>query len=238
MLRFGLDIGRAEHVFYNEPMFELERKWAVFEGSRMLSLLTTTPVQFGWGPGIGIAGVGTIAGRRGEGLASELLHEVLRVADDKDERFALLFAVRPEVYLRSGFEVLDQVVRAGIQTTEGCLEEPILKESDVRKVYDTWSLANPNRLRRDARRWRLWNFNARQAVPFLGGYCCAEGSLVREVITRELAMPWPVEMGSEWFGLMTMAQQMGVPVREPKTELLLMGRRVPGTPSMFMTDQF
>ena len=54
---FGLDFFRAQGLFKEEPLFDLSRKWALFEGDEMVSILTTTPLIFGWGREIGRAHV-------------------------------------------------------------------------------------------------------------------------------------------------------------------------------------
>ena len=74
---FALDLARAKHVFFKEPMFDLERKWALFEDGKMLSILTTTPLQFGFGKAFGIAGVATEESARGRGLGGQILGRVL-----------------------------------------------------------------------------------------------------------------------------------------------------------------
>ncbi|MER3466893.1 MAG: hypothetical protein C4340_07395, partial [Armatimonadota bacterium] len=43
---FDLNPARAENVFRSEPFFDLDRKWALFEGERMVSCLTTVPLLF------------------------------------------------------------------------------------------------------------------------------------------------------------------------------------------------
>ena len=235
---FGLDFNRASHVFFHEPYFDLGRKWGLFEGRELLSILTTTPMTFGWGNAIGIAGVATRADARREGLASLLLERVLREAERNRENAAFLFANHPDVYEKAGFSVVDHVVRAPILAAAGYHEDPYLPEDDIRRIYETWSNAHPNRLRRDSRRWKLWQFNMRRGVPLLGGYAVAEGGMMRECVVRDLASPWPVERGAEWFGLATMASTMGVPLGPAKQELLVMARTVPQAPQMFMTDQF
>jgi GNAT superfamily N-acetyltransferase len=235
---FGLDLGRASHVFYHEPLYDLSRKWAVFEGREIVSILTTTPLEFGWGMAIGIAGVATKQNRRGQGIAGQLLERVLREADRNNEHVAFLFANRPDVYQRAGFRVVDHVIRAPILAARVFREQPYISESDVRRIYNTWASAHPDRLRRDDRRWKLWQFNMRRGVPLLGGYACAEGGLLRECVPFELAASWPLERGTEWFGLHSMASQLGMPLGEIRRELLLMSRAASAPPQMFMTDQF
>jgi N-acetylglutamate synthase-like GNAT family acetyltransferase len=235
---FGLDYGRASHVFFHEPLYELGRKWAAFDGKEMISILTTSPLEFGWGRAIGIAGVATRADRRGEGLASLLLTKALSEASKNGEEAAFLFANFPEIYERSGFKVVDHVIRAPIRCSLYYEEPPYLAEADVRKMYDHWSHQNPNRLRRDDKRWKLWQFNMRRGVPLLGGYSCAEGNLLRECVPFRAGASWPLERGTEWFGLESVAKSVGVPLGESKRELLVMSRSVPSAPQMFMTDQF
>jgi hypothetical protein len=44
--------------------------------------------------------------------------------------------------------------------------------------------------------------------------------------------------GTEWFGLRSMAKSAGVPIRDPRPELMLLGWNSPSIPQFFMTDQF
>ncbi|MFQ3677072.1 MAG: GNAT family N-acetyltransferase, partial [Fimbriimonadaceae bacterium] len=109
---FELDFNRAHGVFFNEPMFDLQSKWALFDRGRMVSILTTVPLSFGWGDAIGIAGVATAPPERGKGRAGALVRFVVQNAFDLGCRSAYLFARQTAVYERVGFEVIDRVVRA------------------------------------------------------------------------------------------------------------------------------
>lgn len=235
---FDLDFARAQGIFYNEPMFDLHRKWALFENGRIQSILTTVPLEFGWGRAIGIAGVATRLSERNRGLAGELLRQALAASEAGNESAAFLFAKETTVYARMGFKVLDRVVRAPIKSVAGPLSTDPMPVEDVMAAYEKWSESHPDRLRRDIRRWSYWKWNFKVCVPFMEGYLCPEGSLVRECLTHGLEHGWPVSPGTNWLGLTTMAAQMGVPIGHGETELLLMGRNAPGTPQMFMTDQF
>ncbi len=235
---FELDVSRAQGIFFNEPMYDLQRKWALFERGQMISILTTVPLEFGWGRAIGIAGVATREDRQGEGLASELLRQVLSASEEIGESAAFLFAKQTTVYERCGFRLIDNVVRAPIRVEGDAYDVDPLPFEDVIRLYENWSHAHPNRLRRDERRWNYWKWNFKACTPFLDGYFCPEGSLVRECLTHGLLQGWPVVKGTYYLGLASMAVQMGVPIGTPTTELLLMGRNAPAVPQMFMTDQF
>src|SRR5438477_1449685 len=107
---FGLDYRRAFDVFFQEPLFDINRKWASFESGKIVCTLTTVPLIFGDGPAIGIAGVATEPENRGRNLATELLKESLRHSDSIGEGRALLFASCERLYERCGFKPLDQVI--------------------------------------------------------------------------------------------------------------------------------
>jgi GNAT superfamily N-acetyltransferase len=236
---FDLDFARAKGVFFREPMFDIERKWALFEDGRIESILTTVPLLFGWGKAIGIAGVATRLSSRGRGLASALLEQVLRASRAQAEGPALLFAKQTEVYESVGFRVLDDVVRAKVvPSDEDTHLSDVLTFDEVSQIYDGWAKRNTNRLRRDPRRWDYWKWNLRVCCPFASGYLCLEGGVLRECITEELITLWPVHEGTEWVGLATMAQRLGVPIRDAQFELHLMGHGFSEVPQMFMTDQF
>ena len=235
---FHLDISRARPVFYDNVLFELNRKWALFDNGAMTSILTTTGLTFGWGRCIGIAGVATSPEFQGCGHAQRLLEFVLNQAKDEGEAPAMLFAHQQTLYRRVGFELKDEVVRGSIQTSKSPESVDSLSNSVVQNLYGEWSNASPDRFVRTSDRWRYWGLACRICEPFLGGYACIEPSLVREAVAVGQADKWPVPPGSEWYGLRTMTQACKVPVKKTRVELLLMTRGVPGQPQMFMTDQF
>lgn len=235
---FELDFNRAHRIFFTEPMFDLNRKWALFDGGEMVSILTTVPLDFGWGRAIGIAGVATMIERQGQGYAHELLTSVMRAADAAGETGALLFAHNPTLYGRLGFEIIDEVIRGPIVANPERDPFTLMDFQEVQSLYNRWSLQDPNRLRRDDRRWGYWRWNLRVCTAFEDGYICTEAGIVRECVKSLPATEWPLAAGSEWRGLASMANQIGIPLSAKEHDLHLMGRRIPGPPQMFMTDQF
>jgi GNAT superfamily N-acetyltransferase len=236
---FNLDPVRARSVFFTEPLFDLRRKWALFKGGEMVSVLTTTPLEFGWGRAFGIAGVATRFERRGEGLASQLLGWVFDACSAAGEGAGLLFAKDRSLYERNGFRVLDEEIRGPVVLVPEEILPPILETDDVRSQYDAWAQVHPDRLRRDETRWRYWSWHYRVCNPFMDGYLCAEPGVIREAIYGTRVPGLPLSYGTEWFGTRTMTELLRVPLAgEAKGELFLMGRNVPSTPQMFMTDQF
>jgi GNAT superfamily N-acetyltransferase len=235
---FGLDFDRARGIFFTEPMFDLRRKWALFEDSEMLSILTTVPLQFGWGKAIGIAGVATREDHRRRGLAQCLLETVLQESAGRGEKGALLFARETTVYERTGFQAIDQVVRASIRVSPETSVPHALDGEEIARIYAAWSERDPARLRRDEQRWAYWKWNLRVCSPFGGGYICTEGTSVRECVLNERVAEWPLPSSAEWLGLDSMARLLEIPLKAPIVELQLMARGVPLPPQMFMTDQF
>lgn len=235
---FELDIGRARSIFYNEPFFDLSRKWALFENEHPVSILTTVPLQFGWGGAVGIAGVATRRDRQGEGFAIRLLEHVLSTGESRGETAAFLFARDPRVYLKAEFEIIDEAVRAPIRGTREFVLPKTLSIDEAQAIYSRWSEAHPDRLRRDERRWSYWKWNLRVCTALGEGYLCLEGDRVRECVSQEKLAVWPVPDRTEWFGLRSMAQAAGVPIGAIQPELMLMGWRAPSVPQFFMTDQF
>jgi GNAT superfamily N-acetyltransferase len=234
---FSLDHKRAELIFYNEPMFDLERKWALFDGPRMVSILTTVPLQFGWGRAIGIAGVATIQAMQGKGCASILLDHVVRDAVKAGEGTAFLFARQTGVYARCGFSVLDEVVRAPIINACDDVPAQLMNFETIREIYAKWESQNPARLQRDARRWKYWEWTLRMCIPMQGGYACLEGDLLRECISEPMER-MPVGKNTQWLGLRSMASACQIPLGSEHFDLFLMGINAPEIPQMFMTDQF
>jgi GNAT superfamily N-acetyltransferase len=235
---FELDYARAHRIFFIEPLFDLNRKWALFEDGEMRSILTTVMLEFGWGRAIGIAGVATMVEHQGKKLASHLLEEVIKTAAAGGEKGALLFARNPTLYERQGFAVLDQVVRGPIEATKEREPFGLLDFQEIQDRYNLWALQDPNRLRRDDKRWGYWRWNLRVCTAFEDGYLCTDGGVVRECVLDQSAKEWPLAQGTEWLGLASMAKHLGVPLQNTNQELHLMGRNIPALPQMFMTDQF
>lgn len=236
---FGLDFERANGLFFEDPMFDLRRKWALFEGQEMVSALTTTPLEFGWGRAYGIAGVATREDRRGEGHAGKLLERVHKEAQRMGEGRALLLAKELGLYDRLGFQALDRVVRAPLATIPEGEVPAAMHVEEVRAMYAAWADGHPDRLRRDRKRWTLWKWHFRQCTPFVDGYLCFENDTLREGLWSEPQRAIPLPAGTEWFGTTLVADMLEIPVAAPPTvELYLMGRDVPGVPQLFMTDQF
>ncbi len=234
---FSLDPGRARAIFFSEPLFDLRRKWALFEGGRQVSILTTIPLEFGWGQAIGIAGVATRPESRRKGLAAKLLAATVQASREAGEKAAFLLARETALYERCGFQTLDRVVSARLDGVEAG-ESPALPFEEVRSRYDCWSREHPDRLRRDERRWAYWRWNLRACTEVDGGYVCVEGNAVRECVLNEPLPEWPVGTQRQWFGLSSMAESLRAPIANPEPDLYLMGWNAPGVPQMFMTDQF
>ena len=232
---FDLDQSRAGQVFYSEPFYDLTRKWALFEHGVMTSILSMTPLEFGWGRAIGIAGVATRTSARGRGLGQRLLESALGASE---EQAALLFAYRPTLYARVGFEVIDEVISGELTIVPDPDEVEPIDTAEVKRLYSLWSEGHPDRLRRDAQRWEAWQWVYRPCEAFAGGYLCAEPMLCREVICTKASAAWPVMTGSRWSGLKSFTQLLQVPLSKTRHELLLMGRNMKSVPQMFMTDQF
>ena len=239
---FALDFNRAYSVFFQEPYFDLQRKWAIFQGTEIISVLTTTPLTFGWGEALGIAGVATREKYRREGYAARLLETILRHAERGGIRSALLFAQRTDLYQTIGFETIDRVIRAPIPPSllggQSGGEFEVLEPEAVRAVYDRWASGHPDRLRRDELRWKYWNWNFRVAESVGDGYAVIEPNLLREALYHRTTTSLPFPPQSEWLGTTFMADQLGFVFERAVVELYLMGKNVPGIPQMFMTDQF
>ena len=235
---FGLDFNRANTVFFQEPMFDLDRKWALFDSGKIVSVLTTTPLLFGWGCAAGISGVATRPEVRRSGYAGRLLEHVRLSSLERGENSLLLFARDRRLYERHGFNMLDHVIRARINTSSAKDPGDILSTEEVKRIYSFWSSQDADRLVRDEKRWTLWRWNLRFCHAFNDGYIASEGSLVRECLYTHGQPNWPLPFGNEWLGLRTMVDRLEVPIFDPQEELILMGRGFDQVPQMFMTDQF
>lgn len=233
---FNLDLARAENVFRNEPFFDLDRKWALFDGGRMVSCLTTVPLEFAEVRAIGIAGVATRESERGKGLATTLLREVLAQSDVRGEGAALLFAREEGLYRRAGFETLDSVVSVTLHADEEHREWRVLPLEETQSRYSEWASENTRRLLRDEQRWRFWTWAMKTPMTAGAGYVVCEPQRVRELLPVLDGLP--PSQSREWLGLLTMTERLGISTAGAKQEMLLMGRAFPFVPQMFMTDQF
>jgi len=235
---FELDHGRATTVFYSEPFYDLRRKWALFENGHMASILTTTPLDYGFGKAIGIAGVGTLNSHRNKGYGEQLLNVVLQDATNNGEPHAILFAHQDILYKRCGFETVDYVIRASIDKPCQLPYSGMIPEAQVEQMYAEWAIQNPLRLNRDERRWRYWRYVFRETYPAPGGYVASETNLCREAIFDAPIEVWPLLPSAEWYGLRSMTKFLGIPTKNEREELLVMTRNFPDIPQMFMSDQF
>ncbi len=235
---FELDPARAKHVFFKEPMFDLARKWALFKDGEMTTILTTTPLKFGWGWAYGVAGVATDPVHRNDGLAQRLLEHVIENGAKIGEPGCLLFAHQEEVYRRAGFETIDTVVKGAIKACESLGALDVFKFSDVQSRYDEWAREDQARLQRDDRRWKYWKWILRTCEGAPGGYVCVEPSLCREAIISPGLTEWPVMPGTSWLGMESLTSSIGVPLESKQHDLFVMARGMDRPPQMFMTDQF
>lgn len=235
---FELDVDRARGVFFAEPLFDLRRKWGLFESGVLQSILTTVPLQFGWGAATGIAGVATRPEARCLGLAERLLRKVVESSQSRGEQSVFLFATQPNLYERVGFQVLDHVVRGDLCVEQEGESGPLLDYGDVRNLYSAWALEDPNRLARDDKRWEYWRWNLRICRRAPGGYYCIDGHVVREAVCNRGLAAWACRPGEEWCGLESMTEQLQVPTQAHATGTFLMGYGAAKPPELFMTDQF
>jgi predicted acetyltransferase len=233
---FELDFARARGVFQREPFYDLNRKWALFLNGRMASVLTTVPVHFGDGTAIGIAGVATLRAWRGQGLAGERLDEVMSAARDSGESRGLLFARDERLYERHGFRTLDRVISQPLPRGDSLTDVGTIGIEEVKRIYTAWSESSPHILRRDEQRWQFWSWNAKAAYAWPNGYVCVELARVREMLPAYQTMP--ISDPLEFYGLSSMAREMGVPLTNPTPDTYLMGKDFDYVPRMFLSDQF
>ena len=235
---FNLDFSRAKPLFREEPLFDLDRKWALFEAGEMVSILTTTPLVFGWGRAIGIAGVATKPNRQREGHARKLIAKVLEESIKRNEGPALLFAADTRMYEAVGFKPIDRVIRGIIVSIPLEITLDYLAFEELQARYHAWSSVDSNRLVRDEQRWRYWKWQFRESFEYNGGYLCLESGHVRELVLPTVEKKLPVPIGTEWIGLASLTNRLEIPLAATDSTMELMAFNFPGLPQMFMTDQF
>jgi Acetyltransferase (GNAT) domain len=235
---FELDFHRARTLFQDEPFFELDRKWALFEGGEMVSILTTTPLIFGWGRAVGIAGVASIPSRQREGHARKLLNRVLVESEKAGEGPALLFAADTRMYEAIGFVGIDRVVRGPVMSLPLEIDLDSISLNELQLKYEIWSMSDKDRLLRDGKRWAYWKWQFRESFTHKSGYLCLENGQLRELLLSEPERKLPVPTGTEWIGLSSMTDLLEIPLGAISVPMYLMGHNFPGIPQLFMTDQF
>jgi len=235
---FELDFFRAKGLFQEEPFFDLNRKWALFEAGEMVSILTTTPLLFGWGRSVGIAGVATVQNRQREGHALKLIRRVLTESEKAGEGPTLLLAADTRLYEAAGFEGIDRIVRGPVMSLPLEIDLEAITVGDLQLKYDSWSQSHVDRLQRDAKRWSYWKWQYRESFAHKDGYLCLENGQMREILLSSPEKKLPVPAGTEWIGLSSMTDQLEIPLGAISVPMYLMGYNFPGIPQMFMTDQF
>ncbi|MBV6456999.1 MAG: hypothetical protein HONBIEJF_00104 [Fimbriimonadaceae bacterium] len=231
---FDLDFARASSVFFTEPFYDPRNKWALFSNGVLASILSLTPLEFGWGRAMGISGVATEPGHRRRGLARKLLDEVHRSIEVP----TMLFAQSTTLYEACGYVQVDAVVRGQIKECETMTIGEALSRKAIEAAYGTWAGQDPSRLRRDERRWRFWNWTLRSCEAMDNGYIGVESTVVREAVGVSKHTCWPVGPKVDWLGLESMTQDIGVPLKQQEITLKVMTRNFPQRPQMFMSDQF
>lgn len=235
---FGLDLKAARTIFYQEPLFDLNRKWALFDHGRMVSILTTSPLRFGWGRAAGVAGVATLPEARGKGLAAKLMRAAMTAASDLGEPAFILFAADARLYSQLGFKVVDDVIRGEVSASAPGDEPRILEQSEVRSIYTRWATERTDRLVRTSQKWEAWTWTLKHCEERGSGYVCIEPVLLREAILPGVQGPWPVPQGTIFYGLSRTAETLGIPLISSRKEMMVMTHGFPEPPVMFMTDQF
>lgn len=235
---FTLDFKAAQNIFYQEPLFDLNRKWALFEDGKMTSILTTSPLEFGWGRAAGIAGVATKPEARGRGLARQLLSQAMEATKDRGEHAFMLFATDQRVYKKLGFTFADDVVRGEVKCSGQTGDLELLEVSDVKQRYSAWSAESDDRLIRTHLKWEAWTWSLKHCEARGDGYVCIEPVLLREAILPGHFGSWPLPENTIFYGLKRTAEAIGVPLLTSRVEMHAMTLGFPKPPIMFMTDQF
>jgi predicted acetyltransferase len=232
---FELDFDRARTAFFSEPYYSLDRKWSLVRKGKIVSILTVVPLEFGDGPGIGIAGVATVQDRRDQGHATDLLNHVCDFYSKRGADKALLFARSQSLYHKAGFSELDKVYLQPLPAGRAAVPRQLDKEH-VRDLYDAWAKKDDRRLRRDEDRWKYWSWTFKTPLALGAGYFCYESSRIREVLPTYDRLP--ISELVDFYGTGELARDLGIETSDANFDLLLMGRGFDYVPRMFMTDQF
>lgn len=235
---FELDFSRARPLYFNDPMYEVTQRWALFHDGELTAILSAAPLDFQAGRCLGIAGVATRPEYRGQGFAGELLEAMMLVNSRCSQTGYLLFAKDERLYRAHGFQTADVTWRAPFATEAYAPSPRGIKFVDMVAQYTKWSTEKPNRLLRNDRRWKLWKHHLRSTWVCGNGYLCNEGDTVREIITPSPPPQWPILPSFQWLGLKSMAESMQLPLGPGIREASLMLRNFGERPEFFLTDQF
>jgi hypothetical protein len=230
-----LDYQRASAVFFSEPFYDLTHKWGLFEGGVLRSCLTTTPLLFGHGAAIGVAGVATASESRNQGFAKRIISDVSRATNLP----TMLFAKDARLYEALGFECVDSIVRAPLVHTSDLGDALQLDSATIQPIYQQWSQQSPDRLQRDERRWRFWNWHYRVCYGVGDrGYVATEPGVLREAILTSPLKEIPVSPDTEWLGTERLMNELELPTTGSHFEMHVMTKGFDFKPSLFLTDQF
>ncbi len=210
---FGLDREAARPLFYQDPYYDLARKWALETPQdgivACLTIIPATlvvrgvPLQTG-----GIAGVATLPAYQGRGYASHLLAQTVRaLADERVFPISALFPYSEAFYRRLGWETAARARRwAGtlLPSSQDALGGPVraasLQDPHDRELLRGLRAALPTEqtglCRRDAKRWRVlemtthaWEWRLAETHGLCEGYVALErpAGMDDPVIIHEMA---------------------------------------------------
>jgi hypothetical protein len=164
------------------------------------------------------------------------LAAALSSAEAEGEGRALLFARRPDLYQKVGFEILDEVIRGEVMGADGDESWWEVKWEEYQSAYEAWAAGDPRRLLRDSLRWRYWQWSMKVPYRREGSYVVWEAGRLRELLPPYVGLP--VGAPREWMGLAGLTDRLGVRLGSREHEMWLMGYGFPFVPEMFLTDQF
>lgn len=197
---FGLDCEAARPLFYQDPYFDLSRKWVLTtpQGGLVacLTVIPSTLIVRGVAlPTGGIAGVATHPSHQGRGYASHLLAETVKaLAGEGAFPLSALFPYSEAFYRRLGWET---AARARQWTGTLPLPQEPVRGGHVRPAflstpYDRELLQGLRAMlppsqtglcRRDHRRWRVlemttthWEWHVFEAHDICSGYVALQRS--------------------------------------------------------------
>jgi predicted N-acetyltransferase YhbS len=222
-------------ILSQDPCFELDNVLCIFKGKKLISAVTTTVLQFGDYPAIGLSSVITAPAHRGKGYATKLVREAVTIAQNGGIDRALVFAKTTKLYEKIGFKLLDSCITGQIDCPEPLAERP-LEERFARMLYDNWATGHPDRLRRSDEQWAKHRWLPAVCLYQAAGYArLTRTGKVHEVVNVG-AHQYSLPMGSQWVGLASMADALSIPLLDRTHTEYLLGIGFERAPQFFRNE--
>lgn len=229
------DTKHVASILTQDPCFELDSVLCLYKGKRLVSAVTSTLLQFGEAPAIGLSSVMTAPAFKGKGFATKLVKEALALAQGAGIDRALVFAKTTKLYESVGFRILDECIAGDFDCPEPLAERP-MEERFIRMLYEQWASGHPDRVQRNDLNWEKHRWLPTDRLYQAAGYATrTRTGMVHEVVNVG-AHQFNLPSGSHWCGLESMANSLSLPLVNRMRVEYLLGIGFDRTPQFFRNE--